>query len=79
MKDTEKCNKVKLGKLEDELLVQKQANTQLTKDLEEKDHLSSQLKASKKKNKRTIKLCTNNFLFYKIKLIFNLFFQQFNG
>lgn len=78
MKDTEKCNKVKLGKLEDELLVQKQANTQLTKDLEEKDHLSSQLKASKTK-KRTIKLCTNNFLFYKIKLIFNLFFQQFNG
>lgn len=51
MKDTEKCNKVKLGKLEDELLVQKQANTQLTKDLEEKDHLSSQLKASKKKIK----------------------------
>lgn len=47
MKDTEKCNKVKLGKLENELLVQKQANTQLTKDLEEKDHLSSQLKASK--------------------------------
>lgn len=49
MKDTEKCNKVKLGKLEDEILVQKQANTQLTKDLEEKDHLSSQLKASKTK------------------------------
>lgn len=78
MKDTEKCNKVKLGKLEDELLVQKQANTQLTKDLEEKDHLSSQLKASKTK-KRTIKLCTNNFLFHKIKLIFNLYFQLYNG
>lgn len=47
MKDTEKCNKVKLGKLEGELLVQKQANAQLTKDLDEKDQLSSQLKASK--------------------------------
>lgn len=47
MKDTEKCNKVKLGKLEGELLVQKQANAQLTKDLDEKNQLSSQLKASK--------------------------------
>lgn len=72
MKDTEKCNKVKLGKLEGELLVQKQANAQLTKDLDEKDQLSSQLKASKT---YYYKLYTNNFLFQKIKLIFNLYLQ----
>lgn len=72
MKDTEKCNKVKLGKLEGELLVQKQANAQLTKDLDEKDQLSSQLKASKT---YYYKLYRNNSLFQKIKLIFNLYLQ----
>lgn len=46
LKDAEKYNKVKLGKLERELFIQKQANAQITKDLEEKDQLSSQLKAS---------------------------------
>lgn len=66
MKDTEKCNKVKLGKLEDELLVQKQANTQLTKDLEEKNHLSSQLKASKTKKNVLLSFVPTTFCFTRL-------------